>query len=231
MSFKCPVETNIAPNQLGIVYPGKNKLLPSSILPTDRTQDGMLKQSVLTDWVSRLQDSGVVPVPKKLTSADYVSKVKDLLTYGKAEYCFYDARYRASLEYLFTGIRNAAGNNTDETKQVVETRLGISQSLNRKVNDLIQIMNKITEIMMKSSDTLQKDIEEFNKNLREKRDKLEEQNKIITSNEATMRLQKEMVKYTEEKAGYSDNLLKMYSFLNIVALGLLIYVYKAAGDE
>jgi hypothetical protein len=40
-----------------------------------------------------------------------------------------------------------------------------------------------------------------------------------------------MVKYSEEKARYSDNLLKMYSFLNVVALGLLIYVYKAAGDE
>ena len=38
-----------------------------------------------------------------------------------------------------------------------------------------------------------------------------------------------MVKYTEEKARYTDNLLKMYSVLNIVALGLLVYVYKSAG--
>ena len=75
------------------------------------------------------------------------------------------------------------------------------------------------------------EIEEFKKNLRVKRDKLEDQNKIIQSNEASMQLEKEMVKYSEEKARYSDNLLKMYSFLNVVALGLLIYVYKAAGDE
>ena len=60
--------------------------------------------------------------------------------------------------------------------------------------------------------------------------KLTEQNKIISSSEATTKLNKEMVKYTEEKGKYTDNLLKMYSVLNIVALGLLIYVYKSAGE-
>ena len=84
---------------------------------------------------------------------------------------------------------------------------------------------------MKSSETLQQEIAEFNKRLKSQRDKLEEQNTIIQSNEASTRLKKEMVKYSEEKARYSNNLLKMYSFLNIVALGLLVYVYKAAGDE
>jgi len=37
-----------------------------------------------------------------------------------------------------------------------------------------------------------------------------------------------MVKFSEEKNRYSANLLKLYSFLNVVALGLLVYVYKAA---
>ena len=231
MAFKCPVESNIAPNQLNAEFTGEKKLLPSSILSTDRDETGMLKSAMLSDWIRRLENTGTVPNPKTSTSASYVTKVRQLLEGAKSEYCFYDSRYRASLQYLFTGIRNAAGNNTDETKQVVESRLATSQTLNRKVNDMVQIMNKITEKMMTSSDTLQKEIEEFNKNLRKKRDQLEEQNKLIQSNEATMRLQKEMVKYSEEKAAYSDNLLKLYSFLNIVALGLLIYVYKAAGDE
>ena len=39
-----------------------------------------------------------------------------------------------------------------------------------------------------------------------------------------------MVKYTEEKSRYTNNLLKMYSVLNIVALSLLVYVYKSAGE-
>ena len=231
MSFQCPVETNLAPNQLVANFPGEKKLLPSSILPTDRDGEGLLKTVMLTDWVRRLEGAGTLPDLKGVTPSVYTTKITAVLNAAKQEYCFYDSRYRASLQYLFTAIRNAASNNTEESKQVINSRLQTTQALNRKVNDLIQIMNVITDKMMKSSTTLQTEIEQFNKRLREQRDKLEEQNKIIHSNEAAMRLQKEMVKYSEEKARYSDNLLKMYSFLNVVALGLLFYVYKAAGDE
>ena len=44
------------------------------------------------------------------------------------------------------------------------------------------------------------------------------------------KIYKEMVSYTEEKAQYTDNLLKVYSFLNIIAVGLLLYIYKAADE-
>ena len=57
--------------------------------------------------------------------------------------------------------------------------------------------------------------------------KLAQQNKIISSSDAVTKLNKEMVKYTEEKNRYTENLLKTYSVLNIVALGLLIYIYKS----
>jgi uncharacterized protein YoxC len=234
MSFTCPVESNIAPNQLNTTFTGAGdgkNILPSSILPTDRDSDGKLKDSFLNDWIGRLQTANVIPSIRSISASMYVQKVTELLTNSKNEYCFYDARYRSSLEYLFTGIRNTVNNTTEESKQLVEARLEICKTLNRKVNDINQIMMAMTKKMMASSDTLRREIEEFNRNLRLKRDKLEEQNRVIQSNEATMRLQKAMVSYTEEKGRYSDNLLKMYSFLNIVALGLLIYVYKAAGDQ
>ena len=62
----------------------------------------------------------------------------------------------------------------------------------------------------------------------ENKDRMEKQGNMIRSNQASSNIQKEMIKYTEEKARYNDNLLKVYSFLNIVALGVLLYVYKAA---
>lgn len=231
MSFQCPTETNISPNQLGEDFTGEKRLLPTSVLPADRDNNGLLKKATLSDLMSRLSRAGILPPVKGIAPRDYTARVKVLLDAAKQEYCFYDSRYRASLQYLFTAIQTANSSNTAESKQVIDNRLQATKSLNRKVNDMIQIMNAITEKMMKSTTTLQDEIEQFNKLLREKRDKLEEQNKIIQSNEATMRLQKEMVKYSTEKARYSDNLLKMYSFLNIVAFGLLVYVYKAAGDE
>ncbi len=233
MAFTCPAKTDIPSSQLGAVYPGEKKLLPSSVSSTDRdSSTGLLVPTALAQILRSLENSGTVPDPKRGTPSTYREKVKKLLEDAKNEYCFYDNRYRNSLDYLFSGIRNMATSaSSQELQQVVESRLEITQTLNRKVNDLIQIMNAVTEKMLRSSKTLQAEIDAFNTKLREQRDKLEEQNKIIQSNEATMRIQKEMVKYTEEKSRYSDNLLKMYSFLNIVALGLLVYVYKAAGDN
>ena len=66
--------------------------------------------------------------------------------------------------------------------------------------------------------------------MNEEKEKLQKQNKIISSNQATMEINKQMVKFTEQKAKYSNNLLGLYSFLNIVALGILVYVYKSAGE-
>jgi hypothetical protein len=84
--------------------------------------------------------------------------------------------------------------------------------------------------MLSSSTNLEAEIRAFNKQISEQQQKLQAQNKIISSGEAATKLNKQMVRFTEEKARYSDNLLKLYSFLNIVALGLLVYVYKSAAD-
>jgi hypothetical protein len=85
--------------------------------------------------------------------------------------------------------------------------------------------------MLNTSNSLQKEITEYNDKIQKQRSKLDYQNNIISSNEAATKIRKEMIKYTEERANYSDNLLKLYSFLNIITLGLLVYVYKASGDQ
>ena len=36
-----------------------------------------------------------------------------------------------------------------------------------------------------------------------------------------------MVKYSQEKVRATDNLLSLYSALNVVAIGMLIYIYKS----
>ena len=84
--------------------------------------------------------------------------------------------------------------------------------------------------MLLSTSGLETKVQSFDKNMKEQQQKLLAQNKIISSNQSVTELNKQMVKFTEEKAKYSNNLLGLYSFLNIVALGLLVYVYKSARD-
>ena len=84
---------------------------------------------------------------------------------------------------------------------------------------------RLKSYLMRATNTK---VTEMMKTMLENKDKMEKQGNMIRSNQASSNIQKEMIKYTEEKARYNDNLLKVYSFLNIVALGVLLYVYKAA---
>jgi hypothetical protein len=52
-------------------------------------------------------------------------------------------------------------------------------------------------------------------------------NEIINSNEGPSNLYKEMMRFSREKVRATDNLLGLYSFLNIFALGMLVYIYMS----
>jgi chromosome segregation ATPase len=157
-------------------------------------------------------------------------KQQEILKDIQAEYCFYESRYKYSLEQLFNSINIGYNNNTGDVQTSIQKYLTSTQTLNQKLNDLVQIINGVTQDMLSSTTGLEAEINAFDKQMREEKEKLQRQNKVISSNQATMELSKQMVKFTEQKAKYSNNLLGLYSFLNIVALGLLIYVYKSAGE-
>jgi hypothetical protein len=59
---------------------------------------------------------------------------------------------------------------------------------------------------------------------------LAKQKEILSKGKDTTVLYKEMEKYSKEKNKYTSNMLMLYSFLNITALGLLFYVYRSASE-
>jgi hypothetical protein len=195
---------------------------------SDREGNGMLKNTTVNGIITSLSKSGVIPAQNYKDMNVFISKQKELLKNTQDEYCFYYARYRYALEKLLSVIRQGYMNNTADTQRAVQKYLGLTQSLNKKLNDLVQITNGVTEEMLKSNTTLEQQIKAFDQKIKEQQNKLLEQNKIIMSNDAVTKLNKQMVKYTEEKGRYTDNLLKIYSVLNVVALGLLVYIYKSA---
>lgn len=218
---------------LNQTYSNGNKpgLLPSSP-PSASDRDsstGIIKQEVVANIVKSLKSQGIIPA--LAVTDDYESFVlrqDELLKNIDAEYVFYESRYKTALNNLFNTIREGYLNNTADIQYVIQSKLAISQNLNKKLNDLTQIINGVTEDMLASTSDLEGKIKAFDKQNKEHQIKLQEQNKIITSSQATTELNKQMVKYTEQKAKYSNNLLGLYSFLNVVALGLLVYVYKSS---
>jgi len=195
---------------------------------TARDSKNMLTSTAVTTIVSTLKTKKVIPQP---ANAGYEPKIQIFITTVNDEYTFYYNRYKYALTTLFTNIRsgyNSLNNSISPQSQSVNTYLTMVNKLNTKLNDLIQIIKGITDDMNSNATTMNTSVNTLNTSMTAKQQSLLEQNNIIKSNQATVKIRKEMVKFTEEKARYNDNLLKMYSFLNIVALGLLFYIYRAA---
>lgn len=233
MAFTCPQQSSLTDSELNQIYSStKPGLLPNPPNGSaDRDSNSMLTANAVSRVITTLKNAGTIPsITSKNTDA-MVAAQTEFLKNIKGEYCFYDARYKYSLEKLFSAVRAAYQNNSAEAQSVIQRYLASTQQFNQRLNDLTQLINAVTEEMLKASNNISQDIQDFNNRVQELKKKLDEQNAVISSGEASMQIKKQMVKFTEEKARRSDNLLKLYGFLNVVAVGLLVYVYRAAGDQ
>ena len=199
--------------------------------PSERDDKGKLLPDTISTIITTLKSTNIIPSPMGVLPNVFVEKQQTLIQNLQSEYCFYESRYKYVLNKLFNAISSGYLSGTEANKANVQSYLSKTKMLNTRLNDLTQIMNGITENMLTTSNTIQAEIDDFNRRLKTQKEKLDAQNKIIMNGDTTTNIRKQMVKYTEEKAKYTDNLLNLYSFLNIVALGLLVYVYKAAGNE
>ena len=223
--MSCPLNSaSFTEDDLIKVYPNQG-LLPSPLSSDSDRENGMLKPDTVKTIVYNLKGSGIIPALTSTNAEAFFTNQKNLLENIKSEYCFYYSMYAYCLQKLLKSISdgylNTANSNT------ITTYLNHTQMLNKKMNDLIQIINGVSEEMLQSSSIMDTEIKKFDNEARQLQLKLAQQNKIISSSDAVTKLNKEMVKYTEEKNRYTENLLKTYSVLNIVALGLLIYIYKS----
>jgi len=230
----CPKQTISTDSELERVF-GDGTIV--GVLPntpngaSDRDDKGKLLATALSTILTSLKAKGIIPTASSYTEDVFIEKQTAMIQNIQSEYCFYEARYKYALDKLFSAVKSGYLTNSPDIQKRIQTILSMTQMLNLRLNDLTQIINTISEDMMSTSNSLQQEIKQYNDKIQKQREKLDYQNNIISSSEAATKIRKEMIKYTEEKANYSDNLLKLYSFLNIITLGLLVYVYKAAGDQ
>lgn len=227
--MQCPTPT-LTDTQLRETYSNGTTHGILSTTQTDRDSNGVLSKSAVNAIVESLKQSGIIPNINEKNGEVITKKQDELLKNIKAEYEFYEAKYKYSIQKLFCVIDQEKQKNNNDIQTVIQPSLDISRELNQKLSDLIQIINGIKENMAANTVGIHDKIKEFDKLTNEKQLKLEYQNRIISSNQASAELNKQMVKFTEQKAKYTNNLLGLYSFFNIVALGLLVYVYKSARD-
>jgi hypothetical protein len=240
MSFCGPnTSTNLTDSDLQAIYgtttlPG---LLPSDGFPdSERDDKSLLKKDALKTFVNTMTAAGKIPKPPSVSSQPsgieaYMNKNKQFIENIKSEYCFYDSRYKYALNQLFNKLKSGYA-QTDQTNQrLVQTYLQASVALNKKLNDLSQIMNEITVQRLEQTQGQNSEINTINSQLETRSKKLSEQYKILSSQQATATLYKDMVKYTKERADSTNNMLQLYSFMNIVMIGVLVYLYRSMSSE
>lgn len=184
-------------------------------------------------------------------AATFATNATKLRTALQTEYCYYYVRYKFGLEQVLTAaISTALSSSTVTTSNADSTIINQTPSitygslktttvlLNKKLNELIQIMQKLQETRFKSLtgpdsyytifNSSSTDSTSFNGKLKAQQDSLAAQSKLLQSGSFNDDVKQSMIDYTLEKNASSRNLLAVYGFMNIVAVGLLFYMYKAS---
>lgn len=169
--------------------------------------------------------------------AAYVFALKELLT-AATNQAFVDQtegkilsskviRTEGTVNILYGGL-TGTGNTIAPTGL-----MGHVYILNSKLNQMIQLMQKLQSVRLSSLNTNYYEVfsgpnSTLNKPLSDVQKKLEDVSTTLTKGDFEMSAKQSMIDYTLEKNSSSRNLLAVYGFMNIVAVGLLFYIYKAA---
>jgi hypothetical protein len=186
-----------------------------------------------TQYKQQLQTLGDV----KNTTSDQAKAIltnlgaKETATMAKLsqEYCYYYVRYKYSLETLFDKLvqtsKGTTLSNTD--RQDIQSKLNRAKEFNEKLNDLIQITNYIAQKRAAEMRDQNAEINKINTDISGTFETLKSHAKILNSENSVSDLRKRMVEFTEEKNRSALNLLSLYGFLNLVAIGLFFYIARS----
>ena len=221
--------------------------------PLVDTTTGSLKSST-TDTPG--MPNAQAQAPENL-AATFSTNARKLRLAFSNEYCFYHAAYVFALKELLIAATTQAfvvdtkipastlinkigsveikyGAVTVSGNIITATGLmGHVYTYNSKLNQLIQLMQKLQSVRLTSLNTnFYGDFSDPNSNLnrplKEVQERLNAVSTTLTKGDFEMSAKQSMIDYTLEKNSSSRNLLAVYGFMNIVAVGLLYYLYKAA---
>jgi len=147
------------------------------------------------------------------------------------EYEYYYARYYYAIQNLSSALQCTAGVSfgTYTRNNAITNYTNAAIVLNMMVNDIIYVMDQIAQMRTDVDiSTLTTVLNAADRGLLEQTERLQKQRKLLlSSGQDKMVLFKEMETYSLQKSQYHNNMLMLYSFLNITALGLLFYVYRS----
>jgi hypothetical protein len=154
--------------------------------------------------------------------AERVAQDEATYTRIKEEYCYYEARYKYSLDqFLRAATSGTAGNNAAARGALARTK-----QLNLRLNTVLEVLSALAKERVGRTNELKTSIDVKNESINTRRAKLQANYDMLSKDDAIIRTQREMVRYTEEKNTYNTNQIALWAAANVVALGVIFYVYR-----
>lgn len=219
--------TSLSKSNFTATYSGNQSCIP----PTNViNSDGSVNSAALNSWVDTLLSNtsatAINPTNPQFggqenPAGDFASKSKVLRENIKKEYCFYYKRYIWAMQKILNDATNSSGVVDPALKQG-------AQSLNNKLNTILLVMKALVNSRLNTLETYygDKGVNRLNSDLDTARTNLKTHSEQLQKNDMNTDIQSSMIEYSLEKNSSSRNLLAIYGFMNIVAVGLLFYLYK-----
>ena len=198
-----------------------------------RDTNGILTPAALTTIITNLQLCNDTLPQTTVQNQACIDKDALFTTNVKDEYTYYYALYSFTIKKLMDALTNqqsTAWTGTSGQNNAINSYKAAAIKLNTRVNDITQIVDAVSKKQRTSNITsLTSKLNADDQNLQSQSATLLRQRELLSSdNQNNMVLMKEMEDYSRQKSKYHNNLLMLYSFLNITAIGLLFYVYRSA---
>ena len=218
--------------EIDAVYP--SSYISVSELPTDPST--LMTESQLTAAISFLKTNGKYPAPLSFTApldrnmnevTAYKQKLIAFYQGIKAEYDYYDVRYRYLLNFIITELSKPTSQQATTGEWTIASATDKAIDLNKKMNYITQLIQAVGKDLYNNVSAKTSEITQINAELNKKGAQIKKHAEVFSKNMSEVELKKRMAEYTQEKARATDNLLTLYFVLNVFALTGLVYVYKA----
>jgi hypothetical protein len=203
-----------------------NDEMPNSVSTTSLPADPNTKRisnSAIQTYVNGLVSQGVIPAPTMTNFDDQMKADAAFYATVQAEYCFYEARYKAALTQFLTLSSDVHGADPTAVSAILQTTV----ALNQRLNSLLEIINYVGNERARKVNERSPSINQANEALQEKISILQKQQVMLTTSDGRVRTQEEMVRYSGEKNHAMNIQIIFFVALNVVALGAIITVYKS----
>jgi len=168
------------------------------------------------------------PVGGQVTTATE-SVSYDLLYSIQYEFCFYAKVYETLMRDYITVQNKVVPTDIQQTVKdsLIRDIVNNMNAAKLRLNDIIKIAGYIGTTQTGKLSELTDKTNQFVSSMSASISTLNANQSVLFSKDKESSLRSRQMEFSEEKNAYANQLLAMYGFANLIALGLLFYIYKS----